>query len=139
MREPTPKPRTYRRTGHRLPVQSGAWFTRRMLANRWNKSVRTIERYRERPDFPKAVDFYGSPMWRVEEIESWEASRPRTSKTDDAAEAWAAAGVRSDGDVPASDPDERELIENIDGDDEANCADVEALKVGIETRRIPTP
>ena len=46
-------------------------LNRKDLALRLGKSLRTIDRMKERHDLPKPVYLHG-PHWRPEEIDAWE-------------------------------------------------------------------
>ncbi len=43
------------------------------LASRWGMTVRTIQRKRKNPDFPRPDLFFGDvPHWKIERIEAFE-------------------------------------------------------------------
>jgi hypothetical protein len=67
-----------------LPTESVSLFdriylTRAQLAKRYQRTTRTIDRWVEfgSNGFPKPLDINGRPLWRIDLVEAYEASRVR--------------------------------------------------------------
>jgi predicted site-specific integrase-resolvase len=62
------------------------------LANRWNVSHRTLERWRWTGEGPQYIKLGGRVVYRLEDVEAFEADQIRRSTAETSAPALAMAG-----------------------------------------------
>jgi predicted site-specific integrase-resolvase len=62
------------------------------LADRWNVSHRTLERWRWTGEGPKYIKLGGRVVYRLEDVEAFEANQVRRSTAETSAPALAMAG-----------------------------------------------
>lgn len=62
------------------------------LANRWNVSHRTLERWRWTGEGPQYIKLGGRVVYRLEDVEAFEANQVRRSTAETSAPALAMAG-----------------------------------------------
>ena len=62
------------------------------LANRWNVSHRTLERWRWTGEGPQYIKLGGRVVYRLEDVEAFEADQIRCSTAETSAPALAMAG-----------------------------------------------
>ena len=62
------------------------------LADRWNVSHRTLERWRWTGEVPQYIKLGGRVVYRLEDVEAFEANQVRRSTAETSAPALAMAG-----------------------------------------------
>jgi predicted DNA-binding transcriptional regulator AlpA len=92
--------------------QHGQKLRKQQIADRYQHSVRTIERWWKDPavGFPQPIFIGKSPLWDLDKIEAWERTRPSVSHAVSPTKKQSAAPAKMRPKLTITDLDDLELV-----------------------------